>query len=501
MLGVPHACEHLHQAYYMSTLTPAKRAASARAFRRSEAKETAALATTDPTVIGSWSAAVNPGTPTIGVSAVLLNTGNVLLFGGTYAKQSLNTAAYIYNPVTMTGHEVDAPAPVFCGSVTQLSDGKVLSVGGANPIPKGLKDVYLFDPVTEQWIRQPDTPLGRYYPTSTKLPDGRVVVMAGNEADGKTPNPTVEVYAPPAAGATQGTLNVVGPPHATGYYPRQWVMPDGKLLQVEGGKSFQLDPATWTWTALKPLPKQTDGAGSAGLMLPGGPAGSSRVLMVGGLLKGVGETTTEKYDYSNPSAGWAAGPSMPTGRAHMNVVQVPDGSAFAIGGNSSSLYGSGQPQTMWYDPAAGSWTNMAVQTIRRAYHSTAVLLPDGRIMSAGDTGTGGGGQLIDFYSPPYLFKGPRPSITSSPTQVDYGSGFSIGTAGPTATRAVLMAPGATTHADEMNARHVELAVRATPGGFTAVAPTADVAPPGYYMLFVLTPDGIPSTATWVHVGP
>ncbi len=461
MLGVPHACEHLHQAYYVSTLTPAKRAASARAFRRSEAKETAALATTDPAVIGSWSAAVNPGTPTIGVSAVLLNTGNVLLFGGTFAKQSLNTAAYIYNPVTMTGHEVDAPAPVFCGSVTQLSDGKVLSVGGANPIPKGLKDVYLFDPVTEQWIRQPDTPLGRYYPTSTKLPDGRVVVMAGNEADGKTPNPTVEVYAPPAAGAAQGTLNVVGPPHATGYYPRQWVMPDGKLLQVEGGKSFQLDPATWTWTALKSLPKQTDGAGSAGLMLPGGPSGSSRVLMIGGLLKGVGETTTEKYDYSNPTAGWAAGPSMPTGRAHMNVVQVPDGSAFAVGGNSSSLYGSGQPQTMWYDPAANSWTNMAVQTVRRAYHSTAVLLPDGRIMSAGDTGTGGGGQLIDFYSPPYLFKGPRPSITTSPTQVDYGSGFSIGTAGPTATRAVLMAPGATTHADEMNARHVELAVTAT----------------------------------------
>jgi hypothetical protein len=68
-------------------------------------------------------------------------------------------------------------------------------------------------------------------------------------------------------------------------------------------------------------------------------------------------------------------------------------------------------------------------------------------------------------------------------------------------RAVLMAPAATTHADEMNARHVELAVTPSVGGFTATAPTSTVAPPGYYMLFVLTADGIPSTAKWVHVGP
>jgi len=130
-----------------------------------------------------------------------------------------------------------------------------------------------------------------------------------------------------------------------------------------------------------------------------------------------------------------------------------------------------------------------------------VLLPDGRIMSAGDTGAGGGRQLIDFYSPPYLFKGPRPSIFDAPAQVGFGEAFSIGTTGPAATRAVLMAPGATTHADEMNARHVELSVVSTADGFTATAPTARIAPPGYYMLFVLTADGIPSVARWVHVGP
>jgi hypothetical protein len=144
---------------------------------------------------------------------------------------------------------------------------------------------------------------------------------------------------------------------------------------------------------------------------------------------------------------------------------------------------------------------MAVQTPRRGYHSTALLLPDGRIMSAGDTGSGGGRQLIDFYSPPYLFQGPRPAISSAPSRINYGDTFTIATSGASATRAVLMAPGATTHADEMNARHVELAVTATAGGFTATAPNARVAPPGYYMLFTVTADGIPSVASWIHVGP
>jgi hypothetical protein len=500
VLGVDHACEHLHGRVAASKQTPATRAAAARAFREDYAKATAALATTDPAVIGSWSAATNPGTKTIGISAVLLHTGKVLLFGGKYKSTDKNTAAYLYDPVSKTGHEVPAPAAVFCGAVTQLSDGRVLSSGGADPIPKGIVDLWLFDPVSEQWSRQPDTPLGRYYPTSTKLSDGRVVITAGNELDGTTPNPTVEVYTPPVAGAASGTLQVVGPNHVTGYYPRQWLMPDGRMLQVEGLKSYGLDPGSWSWTTLKSLPGG-DGAGSAGLMLPAGPNGSNKVLMVGGLTKGAAVATTETYDYANPAAGWSFASPMPTARAHTNVVQVPDGSAIAIGGNSSGLYNTGQTQTMSYDPATGAWTNLAVQSVRRAYHSTAVLLPDGRIMSAGDTGAGGGKQAIDFYSPPYLFKGPRPAIDSAPAQVDYGAGFSIATSGPTATRAVLMAPAATTHADEMNARHVELAVTPSVGGFTATGPTSTVAPPGYYMLFVLTADGIPSTAKWVHVGP
>ncbi len=493
-IGVPHACAHLRDRGFANT------SARAAATSHSHTSARASLASAAPVDVGSWSTATNPGTKTIGVTSVVLHTGKVLLFGGQYTSTNKKTAAYLYDPVSRTGHEVPAPATVFCGSVTPLSDGRILSVGGvAVSIPTGRKDLWLFDPITEQWIRQPDTPLGRYYPTSTRLPNGTVIITAGTQVDGRTKNPTVEQYTPPANGAQMGTLRVVGPPHVTNFYPDQWVMPDGRMVQVDAKRAYVLNPATWQWASLPGLPTMVNGGGSAGMLLPGGPSGNNDVMVIGG--GGTAVNRTARFSYDNPGAGWRVGNPMPTTRSHMNVVVVPDGSAFGIGGNSQNEFLQPQFQTMAYDPDTDRWTNMAVQTPRRGYHSTAVLLPDGRIMSAGDTGSGGGRQLIDFYSPPYLFKGPRPTITSAPTQVGHGQGFNIATGGPTVSRAVLMAPGATTHAVEMNARHVELAVTRTATGFTATAPVANVAPPGYYMLFVLTPDGIPSVAKWVHVGP
>jgi hypothetical protein len=426
----------------------------------------------------------------------VLHTGKVLMFGGTSTANSINTAAYLFDPVTRTGKDVAAPAPVWCGSVTQLSDGRVLSVGGANPWPRGIKDVYLFDPVSEEWVRQPDTPLGRYYPTSTRLPDGTVLIAAGTQPDGRTPNPKIEIYTPPAVGSRVGSLAVVGPDHATPDYPHQWVMPDGKLLQVASARSYLFDPAAKSWTTLRTQPVDSTGAG--GLMVAGPASGSNTVMLMGGRSSPSNTRHVQKYDHATNT--WTRTVDMPTARAHMNVVQVPDGTAIGIGGNSSGLSAEGQYAAMSYDPRTDKWTELASQAPRRAYHSTAVLLPDGRIMSAGDDKAGGGAGLIDFYSPPYLFAGPRPTITAAPTQVDHGRRFTLDTSGATVTRAVLVAPGATTHTVDMNTRHVELALTSTGNGaFTATAPTAEVAPPGHYMMFALTAAGVPSVATWVHV--
>jgi len=501
-LGQEHACEHL-----------ADRAAADGSMvgmvgevlhsRIAMAQAAAAAPATRPaSVVGRWSAARNPGTTTIGISSVLLHTGKVLMFGQ-YSPDG--TTAYIYDPVTRTGHEMPAPAPIFCSSVTPLADGRILVTGGADPIPRGIQDVWLFNPVTERWTQQPDTPLGRYYPTSTRLPDGRVLIAAGRETDGTTHNPTVEVYTPPAAGAAAGTLQVVGPEHVTGYYPHQLVMRNGNMLQVDGGLSYMLNTATWGWRQLGTLPQAYDpiAGGAAHLMLPGGPKASTKVMMIGGLSARRSDalTSTQLFDQAHAAEGWSLGSALPNPRAHMNVVQVPDGSAYGVGGNSFSQRGRPRRATLHYVPETGTWRTMAAQAPQRAYHSTAILLPDGRIMSAGDNGTTGGRELIDFYRPPYLFQGKRPVITAAPRRLAYRQSFRIKTTGSPTTRAVLMAPAATTHANDMNARHVTLAVKRTATGLQASAPaSANLAPRGYYMLFALNAKGVPSVARWVHLG-
>ncbi|MDX6307891.1 MAG: hypothetical protein QOI06_937, partial [Nocardioidaceae bacterium] len=141
---------------------------------------------------------------------------------------------------------------------------------------------------------------------------------------------------------------------------------------------------------------------------------------------------------------------------------------------------------------------LASQIERRGYHSSAVLLPDGRILSAGDTGAQGGGNTMEIFSPPYL-AGPQPTITDAPSQVANGETFTI-TTPDTTSRAVLMAPGAATHTVDFTARNIPLATTAGAGMITATAPSANVAAPGYYMMFLVDSSGTPSVASWVHVG-
>jgi hypothetical protein len=140
---------------------------------------------------------------------------------------------------------------------------------------------------------------------------------------------------------------------------------------------------------------------------------------------------------------------------------------------------------------------MASQALRRAYHSTALLLPDGRVLSAGDNNHGGGGAREEIYSPPYLFRASRPKIVTAPASARVGSSIGVGTTGG-ARRAVLLSPAATTHATNMNQRMIELPSSAvSASGLTVTIPADGSVPPGPYMLFVLDADATPSVASWI----
>jgi hypothetical protein len=165
-----------------------------------------------------------------------------------------------------------------------------------------------------------------------------------------------------------------------------------------------------------------------------------------------------------------------------------------------------------WKPATGQWTTLASMQVTRQYHSTALLLPDGRVLSAGGglCGTcdavGYEAKNAEIFSPPYLFTtgntlASRPTISSAPTSVDYGATMRVGTPSPSAIRKVaLVRLGSVTHSDNMEQRYIPLSFRRGTSRVTATAPAnANIAPPGMYMLFILDSNGVPSVARMVSI--
>ena len=314
---------------------------------------------------------------------------------------------------------------------------------------------------------------------------------------------------------TIATREGSGPPDGE-LYPRNFLMPSGRTV-VAGPDPID----TWSFNPVGPapgnafswqdLPNFSDyRLWSTSVLEPGPPAGSSKVTIMGGTPSGSALRTAETIDDANPGQGWQPAPSLNIGRSHHNTVLLPDGSKVAVGGGVGSgaqglyTFEDEQRQIEIFDPASGTWRLGPSQAEGRAYHSTAVLLPDGRVISAGDNYNGGvASDTAEIYSPPYLFKGARPAISAAPKAVKWGDKFGVKSPSKVS-RAVLMAPAATTHGYDMNQRHVELAVSSIVEGVginVVAPPSANVAPPGYYMLFLLNGQGVPSVSRPVRLDP
>ncbi|MEA2171230.1 MAG: hypothetical protein QOF76_4530 [Solirubrobacteraceae bacterium] len=476
--------------------------------------------------------------------------------------------AWVFDPATGTSHEVDPPVDpatgkptdLFCSGTSLLPDGRVLVVGGNVGDPtvapqQGLNTVFAFDPDTETWTRFAPLRQGRWYPTQTLMSDGRTLILAGAPKDGDpdwnskinqdielvSPDGTVQTLANLRAGMNDEGLGSGAP--LPGQYPHVWWMPGGHAL-IAGPRKTD----TWrfgaptpgaddaTWSDVPNLPAFREWA--AGVLLPGATAAqSTRVMLFGGSERddhypgpvNPGDptdfpavTTTTVFDDADPAAGWTAGPAMHAARAFANSVLLPDGKVAVVGGGTGEFLA--QQYDRWeytdedrridlYDPAANTFTRGNAQAEGRTYHSTAILLPDATVMSAGDdingpTGPGSGVRTdtAEIWRPPYLYNADgsaatRPALTAAPETINYGQPFSVSLSSG-ATRAVLVAPGADTHANDMSQRVVPLAapVAAGAGQANLVAPPSpDQAPPSYYMLFVLNAKGVPSLAKFVRL--
>ena len=555
LIGAQHMREHMkiwrvqdRARAEWQKMTPAERRRARRAQRRADRRAyvRAQAAADEPSEVGQWAApfVMTSNYKGYAIHAAMLRTGKVLMWGyPIHVEQAAwrgnESYAWLWDPSLGSGaNAVEDVTPViggenvsiYCSGMSFLPDGRVLVVGGTltwgedDPdFPTytefaGLDTAILFDPATESWtgLPRPAGSDGRWYPTQTTLPDGRTLVISGlsGESPGGRLNNTLEIY--DAEGGSPVLLDSAAQRRDTELYPHIFTMPDGDLLMAgpnpDDSARFDLDNLADPWTDLPELSGQRIGGNA--VLLPEGPAGSTRVAAIGGRPYGaLPLTTNEMIDLDDASPSWSSFPALNVQRSYPNTVLLPDRSMVTVGGDDRVE----QPWPTFpekavelYDPVTNSWETGPPQAEKRAYHSTAVLLPDGRVLSTGDdlNPTGDGSRAGaspndtgEIYSPPYLFKGPRPVISSAPDAVRWNVPFGVGTSSDV-DEAVLIAPAATTHGNDMNQRLVPLqTVGTSDGGVTVQSPpSANIAPPGWYMLFLVN-DGVPSVASWVRLDP
>ncbi len=463
--------------------------------------------------VGQWATLpylmpINP------VHSALMNNGKVLIVSG-----SGNVAAetnFRYAVLDLQSERVDItpsqPWDMFCNGMVILSDGRVFVNGGNlqyDPFHGQPKNA-AFDPATGVFTDLQNMAHGRWYPTVTTLGDGRVMTFSGLDENGST-NATVEIYKPGTGWSPQYGAGWTPP-----LYPRMHLLPDGKVLYSGSGTGSRVfDPAAVpnpAWIGGVVATTNYSGTRTYGtsVLLPLRPSDTykGKVMIFGG--GNPATATTETLDTSAPTPWhWTSGPSMSQPRIEMNATILPNGKILATGGSlNDEQVASASLNADLYDPVAGTFSPAGANAYARLYHSNALLLPDATVLLlGGNPARGTYEQHMEIYSPAYLFDGSgnpagRPGITGvSPAAFSYGNTFQIQT--PNAAdiaQVVLVRPGAPTHAFDMEQRLVELTFTTGAGVLTATAPpNGNIAPPGYYMVFLLNSSGVPSVATFVRV--
>jgi len=457
--------------------------------------------------VGRWSAPFD--LHVIGTHSTLLSDGKVLLFSYPDTGEH-GSATWTWDSATAVCAHVSAirRRDVFCSGHSVLPDGRAFVTGGTmwgSRSFAGAHETSLFDPRTASWSRGPDMAFARWYPTNLTLPNGDVLIVSGTDTS-EQPVTVVERFDLAANAITRLPESA---DKLVSEYPRLHVLPSGKVLMAgQEGETFLLDPATAQWTPVDTMIFGDRYSGTS-VLLPG----LHKVLALGGNqtdpeapVLGTNPPTdsAEIIDLSEPAPRWRMTNPMHYARQHANAVLLPDGTVLVVGGGQSGLYKKPVRPTELFDPETETWTVMATQTATRAYHSAAILLPDGRVLSTG-MDSGKWKRTGDVYSPPYLFKGPRPVIAAAPSAVAYGASFVVSSPDAATVRKVaLLRPGSATHSVNFEQRYVALTFAAGSAGdgqLSVQAPSGGtIAPPGWYMLFLVNDGGVPSVAAWVHVG-
>jgi galactose oxidase len=404
------------------------------------------------------------------------------------------------------------PVNLFCSSHAFLPDGRLFVAGGHWTDGHGVNQACIYDWTKDSWQALPPMNEGRWYPAVTALPDGSMLVTSGSFGkDDQTPNnPTPQIW------NGSGWRNLDG--RILSLYPRQHVIGDDRVFVAgtDPASAFLDIKGAGAWSD---APSRLEGDRQYAPSITYRPG--QIIFIGGGNDSGTNLPTDvcEVIDFNEPAPAWRLTAAMKNRRRQHNATLLPDGTVLVTGGTKGAGFdngfndlSTGEPihQAEKWDPNTQQWTEMASEDIDRCYHSTALLLPNATVLTAGGGEYNPNGQPIrdqdvhtdaQIFHPPYLFRGPRPVIEAAPAKADYGATFRISISGPPPRRVTAVKLGSVTHSLDANQRLMELSfqLKGRRAMVTVASSRADY-PPGYYMLFVLSADGVPSIARMIQIG-
>ncbi len=474
---------------------------------------------------GSWGPVVD--WPMVPLHMHLLPTGKILAWGkyDTGVNGTMGGRPRLWDPASgppTTARMINVDTMLFCSGHAFMPDGRLMVSGGHKADAQGIDVTNIFDPTSESFVAGlPKMAFGRWYPTVTELGDGRMLTMAGQDEAGNVVT-TPEIWENdrwvPLPGAD--TLRIP-------YYPRNFVDPKNGRIFMAGerirSRWFDVDGSTpsgrgqWISGPSHTAFQFNRDYGTAVMYETG------KILYAGGggdlgwhtpdPKSPTPTATAETIDLNATSPVWTSAGSMAVPRRHLNSTVLPDGTVLITGGTSGGGFVDINPADaartaeLWDPKKPTEWATLAANSKMRVYHSVSLLLPDGTVLHGASGNAMSGANIVpdeknhEIFSPPYLFKGARPTITSAPASVGPGETFSVAT--PNAaqiTEVRWIRLGSVTHAFDAGQRANTLTFTQTSTGVTVTAPaTVNKAPPGHYMLFVLNRNGVPSAAQIIRL--
>ncbi|KAI5360847.1 putative carbohydrate-binding WSC, glyoxal oxidase, galactose oxidase/kelch, beta-propeller [Septoria linicola] len=446
-----------------------------------------------------------------------------------------STGAYEFDPSTGAFRTLHVKSDVFCAASLTLPDraGRQINVGGwSAPSTRGVR-LYWPDGSPgvagkndfEEDVDTLSLLAGRWYPSTMILANGSILVMGGEEGSNGAPVPSLELLPRTGNLLDCDYLRRTDP---NNLYPFLIVLPSGNIFVGYYNEALLLDPVSLQPIRQLPnMPGSVDRPDSGrtypfqgtAVILPQTAPFSDpvQVLVCGGSNPGVAIALDNCITIApdQPGANWTM-ERMPSKRVMPYMAALPDGTYLITGGAHQGVAGFGLAtdpnyNAVLYDPSkpvGKRMTVMANTTIARLYHSEAVLLDDGRVLVSGsdpEDNTYPQEYRNEFFLPPYLLGNkPRPAFDSADLDWAYGSThtLSVSSSGSGGNMQVTaMGAVASTHGNSMGQRTFFLATSCSGGSCTVTAPpNANVCPPGWFQIFLLDGNKIPSTAVWVRIG-